>query len=134
MIWPGAPASARKSVFQSWKDSQAHSVSFCQWSHQMEQDLQIATALGALDERKSLGKCDTFEFFEKFTLHQLCQSFASGASATDLRAVVQSRRASFWQPQHQPVASTGPTCTRDTCESMARCMASARAATWLWTW
>jgi uncharacterized protein (TIGR02687 family) len=90
-----------KVFLQRWKDSQAHSVSFRQWSHQMEQELQIATALGALDERKSFGDCDTFEIFEKFTLHQLCQSFASGASATDLRAVVQSRRASFWQPQHQ---------------------------------
>jgi uncharacterized protein (TIGR02687 family) len=90
-----------KVFLQRWKDSQAHSVSFRQWSHQMESELQIATALGAMDERKSLGDCDTFEIFEKFTLHQLCQSFASGASATDLRAVVQSRRASFWQPQHQ---------------------------------
>lgn len=67
----------------------------------MEQELQIATALGALDELKALGDCDTFEIFEKFTLHRLCQSFASGASATSLRAVVQSRRASFWQPEHQ---------------------------------
>jgi len=90
-----------KVFLQRWKDSQAHSVSFRQWSHQMESELQIATALGALDDRKSLGVCDTFEIFEKFTLHQLCQSFASGASATDLRAVVQSRRASFWAPQHQ---------------------------------
>ncbi len=90
-----------KVFLQRWKDSQAHSVSFRKWAHQMESELQIATALGGLDDRKSLGDCDTFEIFEKFTLHQLCQSFASGASATDLRAVVQSRRASFWQPQHQ---------------------------------
>ena len=86
---------------QRWKDSQAHSISFRRWSHQMEKELQIATALGGLDERKSLGDYDTFEIFEKFTLHRLCQSFSNGASATDLRAVVQSRRASFWQPQHQ---------------------------------
>jgi len=90
-----------KVFLQRWKDSQAHSVSFRQWSNQMESELQIATALGAMDDRKSLGDCDTFEIFEKFTLHQLCQSFASGASATTLRAVIQSRRASFWQPQHQ---------------------------------
>lgn len=90
-----------KVFLQRWKDSQAHNLSFRQWSHQMESELQIATALGAMDDRKSLGDCDTFEIFEKFTLHRLCQSFASGASATDLRAVMQSRRASFWQPQHQ---------------------------------
>lgn len=90
-----------KVFLQRWKDSQANRVSFRQWSHQMESELQIATALGAMDDRKSLGDCDTFEVFEKFTLHQLCQSFASGASATDLRAVIQQRRTSFWQPQHQ---------------------------------
>ena len=90
-----------KVFLQRWKDSQTHCVSFRQWSHQMEQELQIATALGALDGRKSLGDCDTFEIFEKFTLHGLCQSFASGASAADLRAVMQLRRASFWQPEHQ---------------------------------
>ena len=86
---------------QRWKDSQAHSVSFRQWSQHLEQELQIATALGSSDERKTLGDCDTFEIFEKFTLHRLCQSFATGASAPDLRAVVQQRRASFWQPQHE---------------------------------
>ena len=90
-----------KVFLQRWKDSQAYSVSFRQWSHQMESELQIATALGAMDDRKSIGDCDTFEIFEKFTLHQLCQSFASGTSATNLRAVIQSRRASFWQPEHQ---------------------------------
>jgi hypothetical protein len=90
-----------KVFLQRWKDSQTRSVSFREWSHQLESELQIATALGAMDEPKSLGDCDTFEIFEKFILHRLCQSFASGASATDLRAVVQSRRASFWQPQHQ---------------------------------
>ena len=90
-----------KVFLQRWKDSQSNSVSFRRWSHQMESELQIATSLGAMDERKSLGDCDTFEIFEKFTLHQLCQSFASGASAPDLRAVMQQRRTSFWQPQHQ---------------------------------
>lgn len=90
-----------KVFLQRWKDSQAHSVSFRQWSHQMEHQLQIATALGSLEERKSLGDWDTFEIFEKFTLHRLCQSFAEGASATDLRAVIQQRRASFWRPEHE---------------------------------
>ncbi len=90
-----------KVFLQRWKDSQAHSISFRQWSHQMELELQIATALGGVDERKTLGDCDTFEVFEKFTLHRLCESFANGAAAMDLRAVVQQRRSSFWQPQHE---------------------------------
>ncbi len=90
-----------KVFLQRWKDSQAHSVSFRQWSHQMEKELQIATALGALEDRRTLGDCDTFEIFEKFTLHRLCQSFAKGAAAVDLRAVVQERRASFWRAEHE---------------------------------
>ena len=90
-----------KVFLQRWKDSQSHSASFRQWSHQMEKELQIATALGGVDERKTLGDCDTFEVFEKFTLHRLCESFAKGTAAMDLRAVVQQRRGSFWQPQHE---------------------------------
>ena len=68
-----------KSFCRRWKDSQAHSISFRQWSRQMEQELQIAVALERLDERTTLGDCDTFEIFEKFTLHRLCQSFEKGA-------------------------------------------------------
>ena len=89
-----------KVFLQRWKDSQAHSVAFRQWSQQLEQELQITTALDALDGRKSLGDCDTFEIFEKFILHHLCQAFSNGAAATDLRAVIQQRRGSFWQPEH----------------------------------
>jgi uncharacterized protein (TIGR02687 family) len=90
-----------KVFMQRWKDSQAHCTWFRDWAQQMEKELQIATALGALDERKTLGDCDTFEVFEKFTLHRLCQSFANGAAAADLRAVVQQRRGSIWWPQHE---------------------------------
>jgi len=90
-----------KVFLQRWKDSQTHCVSFREWAHQMERELQIATALGALEERATVGDSDTFEIFEKFTLHRLCQSFAKGAAAVDLRAVVQQRRTSFWQPQHE---------------------------------
>jgi uncharacterized protein (TIGR02687 family) len=86
---------------QRWKDSHTHCTWFHSWAHQMEKELQIATALGAVDERKTLGDCDTFEIFEKFTLHRLCQTFANGAAAADLRAVVQQRRGSIWWPQHQ---------------------------------
>jgi uncharacterized protein (TIGR02687 family) len=89
-----------KVFLQRWKDSQKHSVSFRELAHQMEQELQIATALSVLDERVTVGESDTFEIFEKFTLHRLCQFFAESAAAVDLRALVQQRRASFWQPEH----------------------------------
>ncbi len=46
--------------------------------------------------RATLGDADTFEIFEKLTLHRLCKSFERGAAAGDLRAVIQQRR-SFWQ-------------------------------------
>jgi uncharacterized protein (TIGR02687 family) len=90
-----------KVFMQRWKDSQTHSASYRRWAHLMEKELQIAAALGGLDERKSLGDNDTFEIFEKFTLHRLCQSFAKGAAAKDLRSVVQQRRASFWRKEHE---------------------------------
>lgn len=90
-----------KVFLQRWKDSQAHSASFREWAHQMERELQIAASLDGLDERVTLADSDTFEIFEKFTLHRLCQSFAKGAAAIDLRAVVQQRRASFWQARHE---------------------------------
>ena len=90
-----------KVFLQRWKDSKSHHVSFRKWSYQMAEELQIATALGAMDDRKILGDWDTFEIFEKFTLHKLCESFANGEAAMDLRAIVQQRRASFWQSEHE---------------------------------
>jgi uncharacterized protein (TIGR02687 family) len=86
---------------QRWKDSQAYSASFALWSRRMEQDLQIAVALDSADDKATLGDSDTFELFEKFTLHKLCQAFQKGATAVELRAAIQKRRSSFWQTQHQ---------------------------------
>jgi uncharacterized protein (TIGR02687 family) len=90
-----------KVFLQRWKDSQTHKVAFCQWSRRMEKELQIANALGELDERGTIGNSDTFEIFEKFTLHRLCQAFAKGAAAVDLRAIMQERRSSFWRSEHE---------------------------------
>ena len=90
-----------KVFLQRWKDSQAHRDSFRDWSRQMERELQIEAALSGLEERATLGDWDTFEIFEKFTLHRLCQSFQKGASAIDLRAVMQERRTSFWHAEHE---------------------------------
>ena len=53
-----------KVFLQRWKDSQAHSISFRQWSHQMESELQIATALGGLDAHRRLDGLGEVQFFE----------------------------------------------------------------------
>ncbi|MDA1275022.1 MAG: BREX-1 system phosphatase PglZ type A [Verrucomicrobia bacterium] len=99
---PQIPLHPHAKVFlQRWKDSQTHCDSFRLWSHQMQKELQIGTALEVFEERNSLGDCDTFEIFEKFTLHRLCESFTKGAATPDLRAVIQQRRASFWRPHHE---------------------------------
>lgn len=89
-----------KVFLQRWKDSQVHNPWFREWARQLEKELQIATALGGMDGRKTLGDSDTFEIFDKYTLHRLCQAFADGAAAADLRAVVQQRRNSVWWAQH----------------------------------
>jgi uncharacterized protein (TIGR02687 family) len=90
-----------KVFLQRWQDSQAHSASFRLWARQMEQELQIAGALDGMETLASLADWDTFEVFEKFTLHRLCRLFKQSASATDLRAIIQQRRGSFWWPQHE---------------------------------
>lgn len=89
-----------KVFLQRWKDSQTHRVSFRMWARQMEAELQVEAALNASQDRVALGDWDTFEVFEKFVLHGLCQSFERGADAADLRALIQQRRASFWQTEH----------------------------------
>ena len=90
-----------KVFLQRWKDSQNHSVSFRRWAGQMEKELQVAASLGEVDSQASVGEWDTFEIFEKFTLHRLCQSFSKGGAAVDLRAKIQERKASFWFQLHE---------------------------------
>ena len=84
-----------------WQDSQKHSQAFRLWSAQLEGELQIAAALDAQGDRPALGAWDTFELFEKFTLHWLCGGFANGVAAAELRGTMQERRSSFWYPEHE---------------------------------
>ena len=86
---------------QRWKDSLTGAESFREWSHQLEGELHVASELEALSERANVGSWDTFEAFEKFTLHRLCDAFAKEASAGELRSAIQQRRASFWFKQYQ---------------------------------
>lgn len=89
-----------KVFLQRWKDSQTYKESFRTWAKQMERELQIETALNAVDDPAVLGDWDTFEIFEKFTLHWICRCFENNAAATDILERIQKRRHSFWQPEH----------------------------------
>jgi uncharacterized protein (TIGR02687 family) len=90
-----------KVFLQRWKDSQKHGKAFARWSHQMERELKVAEALDNLGDNAKVGDSDTFELFDKFTLHRLCAAFVKNTSATDLQKIIQSRRGSFWQKQHE---------------------------------
>ena len=90
-----------KVFLRRWKDSQTHSGSFRDWAHLMEREMRIEDALERADGRTNLGDTDTFEIFEKFILHRLCQAFDKGSAATELRAVMQQRRTSFWYPLYK---------------------------------
>ena len=90
-----------KVFLQRWKDSQAHCASYRQWANQMERELQIAVAIEEVEARGALSDWDTFEIFERFTIHRLCESFGKGAATVDLRAVIHQRRGSIWYAQHQ---------------------------------
>jgi uncharacterized protein (TIGR02687 family) len=84
-----------------WQDSTQHREAFRTWSRQLQGELQIEAALTTGDEDAALGEWDTFELFEKFTLHRLCEQFAQGTPAATLREAVQERRGSFWYPEHR---------------------------------
>ncbi len=85
---------------RNWKDSLAHKAAYEHWANTLEEDLQIAVSLGALDEGALLGENDTFELFERFTLHRLVGAFEHNSPSGDLRAVIQQRRGSFWRDKH----------------------------------
>lgn len=85
---------------QRWKDSAAYGASYRTWANRMERELQVKGALTALGVNANVGTNDTFELFERFSLHQLVQAFTSGVPATELRASIQNRRGSFWREIH----------------------------------
>lgn len=89
-----------KVFLRRWQDSQKYCESFRTWSRQMENELQVPAALEALDRRATLGEWDTFEIFEKFTLHRLCGEFGEGAPDVELRSTMEQRRQSFWYAEH----------------------------------
>jgi uncharacterized protein (TIGR02687 family) len=96
-----APHPHARVFLQRWKDSRAHRESFRAWSRQLERELQVAAVLESRGDTAALGDSDTFEAFEKFTLHRLCRAFMAGAPAAGLRTTIQERRDSFWRAEHQ---------------------------------
>jgi uncharacterized protein (TIGR02687 family) len=89
------------SVFvRNWKDSLTHQQSYREWASALEQTLQVEASLAAVDERTTLGENDTFEIFERFTLHRLAETFERETPTSDLRTGIQERRASFWRTAH----------------------------------
>lgn len=86
---------------QRWKDSQAHGPSFRKWASVLERDFQVASQLDSAGDRLNLGDADTFEVFDKFIIHRLCRAFEAGARADEILNRIQSRRHSFWYPQHE---------------------------------
>lgn len=85
---------------RNWKDSLTHKAAYEHWANALEEDLQIGVALAALDERTSLGENDTFELFERFTLHKVVDAFQQDSPSGELRSVIQQRRGSFWREKH----------------------------------
>jgi uncharacterized protein (TIGR02687 family) len=86
---------------QHWKDSQTHSASYRVWAEQMEQDLQIAQALDALEDPTKLGEWDTFESYERYSLRSLCLLFEAGGAANVIIDGIRRRRSSFWYSEHE---------------------------------
>lgn len=95
------PLRADTQVFlQRWKDSREHADTFRAWSAAMQRRLHIVNALEAHGDDVDLADCDTFEVFDKFVIKRLCAAFARNVSATELRASVAQRRATFWRDEH----------------------------------
>jgi uncharacterized protein (TIGR02687 family) len=88
-------------VFLSfWKDSLASRASFLAWSTELARALQIKAQLDAADD-PSLGVDDTFEVFDRWTIHRLLQGFIAGEPAEHLLELIRSRRSSTWLDQHR---------------------------------
>ena len=83
-----------------WKDSAAHGDSYRGWANRMERELQVESALSSLGDDGSIGANDTFELFERFSLHRLAEAFERGTAATDLRDSIAQRGGSFWLAEH----------------------------------
>ena len=61
-------------------------------------NFRSTTAINGVDDRGCLGDWDTFEIFEKFTIHRLCRCFEAARQLLTFGAGFSSGGQSFWQP------------------------------------
>ncbi|MCP9771674.1 BREX-1 system phosphatase PglZ type A [Synechococcus sp. Tobar12-5m-g] len=88
-------------VFLSfWKDSLSSRPAFEAWSTLLADTLQIEAQLADATDPQ-LGDDDTFELFDRYTLHRLVQGFQAGAPACTLLELIRSRRSSTWFEKHR---------------------------------
>lgn len=88
-------------VFLSfWKDSVSSRSAFEAWSSHLAETLQIEAQL-ADGPDPQLRDDDTFEVFDRYTLHRLVQGFQAGEPAGKLLERLRSRRSSTWFEKHR---------------------------------
>jgi uncharacterized protein (TIGR02687 family) len=88
-------------VFLSfWKDSLSSRPSFEAWSALLADTLQIEAQLADLTDPQ-LNDDDTFELFDRYTLHRLVQGFQADEPAAKLLELIRSRRSSTWFERHR---------------------------------
>ncbi|MCT0203819.1 BREX-1 system phosphatase PglZ type A [Synechococcus sp. CS-602] len=88
-------------VFLSfWKDSLSSRPAFEAWSALLADTLQIEAELADATDPQ-LGDDDTFEVFDRYTLHRLVQGFQADQPAATLLELIRSRRSSTWFEKHR---------------------------------
>lgn len=88
-------------VFLSfWKDSLSSRPAFEAWSALLADTLQVEAQLADATDPQ-LGDDDTFELFDRFTLHRLVQGFQTDEPASKLLELIRSRRSSTWFEKHR---------------------------------
>jgi len=88
-------------VFLSfWKDSVSSRSSFEAWSSHLANTLQIEGQLADASDPQ-LGDDDTFEVFDRYTLHRLVQGFQADEPADKLLERLRIRRNSTWFEKHR---------------------------------
>ena len=88
-------------VFLSfWKDSVSSRSAFGAWSSHLADTLQIEGQLAAASDPQ-LSDDDTFEVFDRYTLHRLVQGFQADEPAEKLLERLRLRRSSTWFEKHR---------------------------------
>lgn len=98
---PQIPLHPHARVFLNrWKDSAAHRDAYRAWAGVLESELQIEAELDGTSGPAPVVDSDTFEAFDRYTLHRLCGLFMQDMPANEIRAQLDQRRRSFWYEDH----------------------------------